>query len=102
MVVRDVGADAVIALLRATRLGAGLEPEALTRLAEGTRRASARAGETVFQYGDRAAAGYVVLAGLVQVVATDRAGVEGVLGLLGPGEVFGASFLFESDRRPTT
>jgi predicted acylesterase/phospholipase RssA/CRP-like cAMP-binding protein len=92
----------ILVILRATTFGAGLEPEALALLLAGSRRTAIAPGEPVFRYGERAEAAYLLLAGRVRVVATDRTGVETLLGYLEPGEVFGAVALFDSGRYSTT
>jgi CRP-like cAMP-binding protein len=92
----------VIALLRTTALGTGLATETLALLAAGVRRVVLRGGETIYRYGDSATTAHVVVAGRVEVMATDRVGEETVVAHLGPGQEFGALAVFESGRRSAT
>jgi NTE family protein len=102
MVVSGLRTNDNIALLRTTALGTGLEPDALALLAAGVRRVVVRAGETIYRYGDSATTAHVVLAGRVEIMATDRVGEETVVAHLGPGQEFGALAVFESGRRSAT
>jgi predicted acylesterase/phospholipase RssA/CRP-like cAMP-binding protein len=94
--------DDTSALLRTTALGAGLEPETLVLLGVGARRVRVQTGEAIYRYGDTATTAHVLLAGRVEVLATDRIGDESVVAHIGLGEEFGALSVFESGRRLAT
>ena len=81
--------EAAVALLRRTRLFAGLREETLRALADrSVERSDPRHGR-LFHQGDSGSGLFVVASGLVKVVVTSEEGEEMVLVTLGPGEAFG-------------
>jgi CRP/FNR family transcriptional regulator, cyclic AMP receptor protein len=83
-------------------LFAALDEEAAERLMESmTPRRLAR-GEVVFEEGDRGDSLYVIMTGKVKLARTSGDGREGLLSVLGPGEMFGELSLFDPGSRLTT
>src|SRR5207248_7876951 len=61
-----------------------------------------RRGEVVFHQGDPGEALHVVRQGRVKIVLLSESGEEAVLGLLGPGDVFGEMALLDGGPRSAT
>ena len=61
-----------------------------------------RAGEQLFQQGDKGSSLFVVRSGRIQLLVTDHAGQEIVLAELGPGEVFGELSVLDGLPRTAT
>ncbi len=79
-----------------------LSPEHRRRLAELCRFRDLDRHETIFHEGDRGTSLYVCLTGSVRVYKSAASGQEAVLKVIGPGEIFAETILFEIDRYPAT
>src|SRR5215217_1836155 len=91
----------VTALRRSVVLG-GLPQSDLDELAAVMTRRTYRAGEIVFHQGDPGHTLYLVCAGHLRVVAPSETGMEPVLNVLGPGDVFGELALLDGEMRSAT
>jgi CRP/FNR family transcriptional regulator, cyclic AMP receptor protein len=78
---------------------AGLEPEALERLAAGMRSRRFRRGEVIFHIGDPGDALFVVVDGEVKISLPSETGEEAILATLGAGDVFGELALLDGAPR---
>jgi hypothetical protein len=81
--------EAAAALLRRTRLLAGLREETLRALAERSVERSFARQSRLFHQGDPGSGLFVVASGLVKVVVTSEDGEQMVLVTVGPGEALG-------------
>jgi CRP-like cAMP-binding protein len=89
--------------LRACRLFAGVDDEALGALAGSMRSRRFRDGETIFHQDDPADALYVVAGGSVKIVLPSAEDAEpAILATLGPGDFFGALALLDEAPRSAT
>ena len=79
-----------------------LSPEHRRRLAELCRFRDLDRHETVFHEGDRGVCLYACLTGSIRVYKSAASGQEAVLKVIGPGEIFAETILFEIDRYPAT
>lgn len=79
-----------------------LSPAHRRRLADICRFRDLERHETIFHEGDRGACLYVCLAGSIRVYKSAASGQEAVLKVIGPGEIFAETILFEIDRYPAT
>jgi CRP/FNR family cyclic AMP-dependent transcriptional regulator len=89
----------VDALLRGTRLFAGLDDGAITELSLRSRLRRYARGETVFVEGDPGDCLFAVASGLVKVFVSSARGEELVLATLQPGETFGELSLLDGSGR---
>jgi CRP-like cAMP-binding protein len=78
---------------------AGLDPDALTRLAATMRTRRFRRGEVIFHVGDPGDALFVILAGEVKISLPSETGDEAILATLRPGEFFGELALLDGAPR---
>ena len=78
---------------------AGLDPEALDRLAGTMRSRRFRRGEVIFHLGDPGDALFVIVTGDVKISLPSETGEEAILATLGPGEVFGELALLDGAPR---
>lgn len=85
--------------LAANRLFDGLSPQERDRAVGSCIRKRFAKGEMVFSTGDRPEFIYLLEAGYVKLVALDERGVERILSIFRPGDVFG-EILFSVERRP--
>ena len=85
--------------LTANRLFEGLSPQERDRAIGSCIRKRFTKGERVFSTGDRPEFIYLLEAGYVKLVALDERGVERILNIFRPGDVFG-EILFSVERRP--
>jgi CRP/FNR family transcriptional regulator, cyclic AMP receptor protein len=90
--------EAAAALAR-TALFAGLDAQALDRLARIAKRISFPANGIIFQKGDTGRSLYVIERGRVKIAASSVHGREVALNLLGPGEIFGEIALVDGGPR---
>jgi CRP/FNR family cyclic AMP-dependent transcriptional regulator len=86
-------------LLGATQLFGGLDPEALSHLAERVMERSYKKGQLIFYQGDPGDALFVVVEGLVKVFVPSEEGDEMVLITLSAPEVFGEVALIDGGPR---
>ena len=94
--------QAIKDLLRKAPLFAGVSESALAEIARATREEKFDEGDRVYEFGDDAAAIYLVVAGRVRfsIGVGNRAGTDSVMG---PGQVFGwAALIDENPRRVAT
>jgi CRP/FNR family cyclic AMP-dependent transcriptional regulator len=81
--------ETAVALLRRTRLFAGLSEETLAALGDRSVERSYPRHARLFYQGDPGSGLYVLASGLVKVIVTSEDGEEMVLVTLGPGDAFG-------------
>lgn len=90
-----------IDLLAGVPLLGDLDPTELGKLAERTRQANFRTGQTIFQIGAPGHSLYIIVRGEVEVVHPSPSG-EVELARLGPGEFFGVTALLTDTTRNAT
>ncbi len=78
---------------------AGLTPAARIALAARVRPRTVRRGELVFAEGDAGEVVFLILDGKIKITRSASEGRENLLALLGPGEVFGESSVFDPGPR---
>jgi CRP-like cAMP-binding protein len=78
---------------------AGLEPDALERLAGGMRSRRFRRGEVIFHIGDPGDALFVIVDGEVKISLPSETGEEAILATLQSGDVFGELALLDGAPR---
>jgi CRP/FNR family transcriptional regulator, cyclic AMP receptor protein len=78
---------------------AGLDPDALERLASGMRARRFRRGEVIFHVGDPGDALFVIVSGDVKISLPSETGEEAILATLRPGAVFGELALLDGAPR---
>jgi CRP/FNR family cyclic AMP-dependent transcriptional regulator len=81
---------------------AGLDDDALDRLAAATRVRRFRRGEVIFHVGDPGDALFVLVAGAVKISLPAETGDEAILARLGAGEMFGELALLDGAPRSAT
>ena len=84
------------------RLLAGVSPDARHLIIAGARSRILRAGEVLFRTGELAERLFVLRKGRVQFSRQSRGGQEIVMGILGPGDVFGEIAVLTSGRRTSS
>jgi CRP/FNR family transcriptional regulator, cyclic AMP receptor protein len=89
----------VLDALGAIPFFAGLDPEALERLAAGMRSRRFRRGEVIFHIGDPGDALFVIVQGEVKISLPSETGEEAILATLRPGDVFGELALLDGSPR---
>ena len=87
------------AILERFALFAGLEQEALDRLARYSRRVSLEKGEKLFDMGDTSDGCYTVLEGVFKISTPLPDGKETLLNIVGPGDVIGEIGLVDTQPR---
>lgn len=83
-----------------TRLFAGLRPETVSGLLQGSAPRTRSKGQMLFEQGDPARAFYIVLDGWVKVFRPSIVGDEAVFGVFTSGETFGEAAMFIQGRYP--
>ena len=78
---------------------AGLDRDALERLAASMRSRRFRRGEVIFHVGDPGDALFVIVTGDVKISLPSETGEEAILATLGPGQVFGELALLDGAPR---
>ncbi len=81
---------------------AGLDPDALGRVAAGTRARRFRRGEVIFHVGDPGDALFIIVSGEVKISLPSEAGDEAILVRLSKGDVFGELALLDGAARSAT
>jgi CRP-like cAMP-binding protein len=80
----------------------GIEPDELTRIAEGMVRRRYRRGEVVFHEGDPGDSLHVLVSGRVKISRESAEGDEAIVVILNPGDTFGAIVLLDGAPRSAT
>lgn len=83
-------------------LFAALDPEAATALRASLQETVVAKGDALFTEGEPGDHMYVILEGKVKLGQTSSDGRESLLGVLGPGEMFGELSLFDPGARTST
>jgi CRP-like cAMP-binding protein len=83
-------------------LFAALDPEGATALRASLKETVVGKGEALFNEGEPGDRMYVILEGKVKLGQTSSDGRESLLGVLGPGEMFGELSLFDPGMRTST
>lgn len=91
-----------VALLRAIPTFAALDDGVLAHLAQAAQRVVLTTGETLFQAGDVADGGYVLLAGRMELSDMRRDGVRRAVMPVEPGALIGEIALIAPTPRPAT
>ena len=91
-----------LAALTAMPFFAGLDADALDRVASGTRTRRFRRGEVIFHIGDPGDALFLISSGAVKITLPSETGEEAILTTLRPGEVFGELSLLDGAPRSAT
>ena len=81
---------------------AGLDEDALERLAAGTRTRRFRRGEVIFHAGDPGDALFIIVSGEVKIALPSETGDEAIIASLRPGDVFGELALLDGAARSAT
>ncbi len=81
---------------------AGLDPDALARVAAGTRARRFRRGEVIFHVGDPGDALFIIVSGEVKISLPSEGGDEAILVRLARGDVFGELALLDGAPRSAT
>jgi CRP/FNR family transcriptional regulator, cyclic AMP receptor protein len=81
---------------------AGLDEDALERLAAGTRTRRFRRGEVIFHAGDPGDALFIIVSGEVKIALPSETGEEAIIASLRPGDVFGELALLDGAARSAT
>jgi CRP-like cAMP-binding protein len=81
---------------------AGLDPDALGRVAAGTRARRFRRGEVIFHLGDPGDALFIIVSGEVKISLPSEDGDEAILVRLARGDVFGELALLDGAPRSAT
>jgi CRP/FNR family transcriptional regulator, cyclic AMP receptor protein len=81
---------------------AGLDPDALGRVAAGTRSRRFRRGEVIFHVGDPGDALFIIVSGEVKISLPSEGGDEAILVRLARGDVFGELALLDGAPRSAT
>ena len=88
--------------LAAVPFFAGLDDDALERVAAGMRSRRFRRGEVIFHVGDPGDALFIIVSGEVKIGLPSEAGDEAILVRLQPGDVFGELALLDGAPRSAT
>lgn len=89
-----------LTIVCATRLFAGLDPQAVSSLLQGSAPRTHAKGQMLFDQGDSADAFFIVLEGWVKVFRPSVMGDEAVFGVFTAGEAFGEAAMFIQGNYP--
>ena len=89
-------------VLRQAPLFSSLDDEAVAALGASMGETKVRRGEVLFHEGDAGDKLYIVIDGKVKLGRTSPDGRENLLGILGPGQMFGELALFDPGPRSAT
>jgi len=92
----------IVDSLRSVPFFAGLDDDALGRVAAGMRSRRFRRGEVIFHVGDPGDALFIIVSGEVKIWLPSEAGEEAILVRLRPGDVFGELALLDGAPRSAT
>ena len=92
----------IVDSLTAVPFFAGLDADALQRVAAGMRSRRFRRGEVIFHVGDPGDALFIIVSGEVKIWLPSEAGEEAILVRLQPGDVFGELALLDGAPRSAT
>ncbi len=92
----------IVDALTAVPFFAGLDGDALQRVAAGMRSRRFRRGEVIFHVGDPGDALFIIVSGEVKIGLPSEAGEEAILVRLQPGDVFGELALLDGAPRSAT
>lgn len=92
----------IVEALRSVPFFAGLDSDALGRVAAGMRSRRFRRGEVIFHVGDPGDALFIIVSGEVKISLPSEAGEEAILVRLQPGDVFGELALLDGAPRSAT
>src|SRR6476661_8921223 len=92
----------ILESLSAIPFFAGLDAEALERLAAGMRSRRFRRGEVIFHLGDPGDALFIIVSGEVKISLPSETGDEAILATLRPDDVFGELALLDGAPRSAT
>jgi CRP-like cAMP-binding protein len=92
----------IVDSLAAVPFFAGLDGDALERVAAGMRSRRFRRGEVIFHAGDPGDALFIIVSGDVKIGLPSEAGEEAILARLQPGDVFGELALLDGAPRSAT
>jgi CRP-like cAMP-binding protein len=95
-------AGSLVASLARIPFFAGLDADALERVAAGARTRRFRRGEVIFHLGDPGDGLFILIAGEVKISLPSETGDEAILATLGPGDVFGELALLDGAPRSAT
>ena len=84
-----LGRRPLVASLARIPFFAGLDADALERLADGMRTRRFRRGDIIFHAGDPGDALFIIVTGEVKIAVPSESGEEAILVTLGDGDVFG-------------
>jgi len=92
----------IVDSLAAVPFFAGLDADALQRVAAGMRSRRFRRGEVIFHVGDPGDALFIIVSGEIKIWLPSEAGEEAILVRLQPGDVFGELALLDGAPRSAT
>jgi CRP/FNR family transcriptional regulator, cyclic AMP receptor protein len=92
----------IVDTLESVSFFAGLDGDALGRVAAGMRSRRFRRGEVIFHLGDPGDALFIIMSGEVKISVPSEAGEEAILVRLQPGDVFGELALLDGAPRSAT
>ncbi len=92
----------IVDSLAAVPFFAGLDADALQRVAAGMRSRRFRRGEVIFHVGDPGDALFIIVSGEIKIGLPSEAGEEAILVRLQPGDVFGELALLDGAPRSAT
>lgn len=92
----------IVDALGSVQFFAGLDADALGRVAAGMRSRKFRRGEVIFHVGDPGDALFIIVSGEVKISLPSETGEEAILVRLGPGDVFGELALLDGAPRSAT
>ena len=84
-----LGSRPIVDSLGSVPFFAGLDDDALGRVAAGMRSRRFRRGEVIFHVGDPGDALFIIVSGEIKISLPSEAGDEAILVRLRPGDVFG-------------